>query len=472
MNEQNSSTRRITAAPGDAAEAERLAAEAIDATAAAYLYELHAADGGESARLVPTRSALLGVANALRRGKVVESDGRGTVTIQHRRKASATTYRPQPTSGDAASDKAQRGEVVPAVEARPGDVEPGEAGAVEPGGLELLTYGAGALPGLAALYRARLWTGAEWVACPAVDPDGQISGAALVPFLSAVFGPSGLLVREEDGVLSFSCTPVPDRPVSLRLEPVDGARVLAAGEPVGWASRFTAWTCEQPGAGWVRMADEDDNEVRAVAVQLFVTDGARGGVTATVDADGVVKLSGLLSPVIRLCPVPVAPAPVHLGSREVAKVLRQHLKARFPGARISVRCGTGTAYSWLSVSWTDGPSEAEVGAVCEPWHGSRFNGMTDGYDRCEPLMVALEPGALPVAVSPAVDGINYSREFSPETKGRALEILSAHYGRPITGHGDRSLPVTSIAGERIAGGSCWTQLKEVVDKVVLRSAQD
>lgn len=57
--------------------------------------------------------------------------------------------------------------------------------------------------------------------------------------------------------------------------------------------------------------------------------------------------------------------------------MRRALKAAFPGLKISVRMSRGTAYGNASVSWTDGPSVAEVEAVTEPFRGRGFDGMTD-----------------------------------------------------------------------------------------------
>ena len=477
MNDSNP-LRPIEVQPGDTAEAERLAAEAIDASAAAYRYELHSPEGVTTARTLTPHSTRQAVARALLRGKSVRVDDRGMVEIQHRR-TGRTTYRPQAAEpsapvADAAHDAAQPPQVQQ--EAR--------ADQSHAGGLELLGYEPGQAAGLAALYRVQVWTGLEWTALP-VDPEGEIIGATVPSFLSQVFGPGGLLLREDD-VLTFS-TRSRERDVSLRLDPVPGARVLAPGEPLG-VQHFAVSKPQRDGreCQWVPFEVDGSDRCRAHVLRDILTKGAKRGVVATLDASGVVKVSGLTQHPLHFRPVepqaqiatpdghpetvpgdtgPAPAAPVHL---EVAKVLRSHLKAAFPGARISVRCGTGTAYSWLRVAWTDGPTERAVKEVCEPWHGSRFNGMTDGYDQCEPLMVALEPGALPVSVSPAVDGINYDRKFSPDTERRALELLSEHYGRPITVH-EHSLPVTEIDGQHIGGGTGWTQLNHVVDRIILRS---
>ena len=482
MNDSNP-LRPIQAPRGDAAGAERLAAEAIDASAAAYRYELHGRDGVTTARKLTPDSARLAVTRALLRGKPVNVDDRGAVEVQHRR-TGRTTYRPQ-ADDPATPSGAETTAPAPEEQTPPPVSDAAAPQSEQSGGLELLAYESGQTAGLAALYRAQVWTGLEWTALP-LDPEGEIIGATLPHFLSQVFGPGGLLVRHDD-VLTFS-TRARERDVSLRLEPVPGARVLTPGESVG-SQHFAVSIQQREGreCQWVPFEVEGTDRIPARELRKVLAKGADRGLVATLDASGMVKVSGLLPQPLQFRPVephgpattpaghpetvpetgPAPAAPVHLGSREVAKVLRSHLKAAFPGAWISVRCGTGTAYLWLRVAWTDGPTERAVKEVCDPWHGSRFNGMTDGYDQCEPLMVALEPGALPVAVSPSVDGINYDRKFSPTTERRALDLLSEHYGRPITVH-EHSLPTSEIDGQHIGGGTGWTQLNHVADKVVLR----
>lgn len=116
----------------------------------------------------------------------------------------------------------------------------------------------------------------------------------------------------------------------------------------------------------------------------------------------------------------------YLGSREVAKLLRSRLREAFPGVKMSVRCDRGTAYGWIDVSWTDGPREDDVRAVCDPWQGSDFDGMQDMLVHREPLLVALKPGQLPVPVRPVVDGINYHRTMSPGRLLAAQDVIRRH----------------------------------------------
>lgn len=66
-------------------------------------------------------------------------------------------------------------------------------------------------------------------------------------------------------------------------------------------------------------------------------------------------------------------------TKETAAALRKHLRVAYPATKFSVRMDTGSAYGWLNVSWTDGPTEGEVLAITSTYESSRFSGMDDAY---------------------------------------------------------------------------------------------
>lgn len=78
-------------------------------------------------------------------------------------------------------------------------------------------------------------------------------------------------------------------------------------------------------------------------------------------------------------------------SREHAPLIRKALKKTFPSVKFTVRCNTGTAYNWIDVRWTDGPTEASVKEAIGHLHNE----------------------------------ISIDREFSMETILKAAEILDA-----------------------------------------------
>ena len=83
--------------------------------------------------------------------------------------------------------------------------------------------------------------------------------------------------------------------------------------------------------------------------------------------------------------------------RETAAALRKALREAFPGARFSVRMASGTAYGWLSVSWTDGPTVEQVDAVAAPF-------------------------------AAACRGVNTHRAHSPERMAAALALVQPRVG--------------------------------------------
>lgn len=83
----------------------------------------------------------------------------------------------------------------------------------------------------------------------------------------------------------------------------------------------------------------------------------------------------------------------YVNSRERAKQFRRDLKRTFPGTKFSVRCDTGTAWNWISVEWSDGPTQDEVSAMLRPQHKD----------------------------------LTVTRNYSPDTERAAAEILEAHY---------------------------------------------
>jgi hypothetical protein len=66
-------------------------------------------------------------------------------------------------------------------------------------------------------------------------------------------------------------------------------------------------------------------------------------------------------------------------TKQTASALRSALRKTFPGVPFSVRMARGTAYGWIDVSWTDGPTDEMVGQVTDRFESSRFSGMDDSY---------------------------------------------------------------------------------------------
>jgi len=67
----------------------------------------------------------------------------------------------------------------------------------------------------------------------------------------------------------------------------------------------------------------------------------------------------------------------YLSCAETAKLLRQALKATFPGCKFSVRSDTYSGGASIDVHWTDGPTDGDVDAICQLYRGATFDGMQD-----------------------------------------------------------------------------------------------
>ncbi|MFP3709724.1 LPD29 domain-containing protein [Paraburkholderia sp. SIMBA_009] len=95
--------------------------------------------------------------------------------------------------------------------------------------------------------------------------------------------------------------------------------------------------------------------------------------------------------------------------------MRIELKLAFPGVKFSVR---KSQYGSVSVQWTDGPTTAQVDAVCLKYKAGHFNGMEDIYEN------DIKPWH---EVFGGVDYLNTSREESPALIAKAIDAVYAEY---------------------------------------------
>lgn len=75
-----------------------------------------------------------------------------------------------------------------------------------------------------------------------------------------------------------------------------------------------------------------------------------------------------------LSPDGCRPSPFHVSAAEAARLLREQLKARFPGVKFQVITSDRTA---LNVRWVDGPRGSEVSGLAEQYRGGGFDGSID-----------------------------------------------------------------------------------------------
>lgn len=72
-----------------------------------------------------------------------------------------------------------------------------------------------------------------------------------------------------------------------------------------------------------------------------------------------------------------APRPRWVDTRDVAVLIRKHLKKNFAGVKFSVKMQRYSGGSSIDIVWTDGPTQAQVEKVTAPFQGARFDGMID-----------------------------------------------------------------------------------------------
>lgn len=75
-----------------------------------------------------------------------------------------------------------------------------------------------------------------------------------------------------------------------------------------------------------------------------------------------------------LSPDGCRPSPFHVSAAEAARLLREQLKARFPGVKFQVITSDRTC---LNVRWVDGPRGSEVSGLAEQYRGGGFDGSID-----------------------------------------------------------------------------------------------
>lgn len=98
-----------------------------------------------------------------------------------------------------------------------------------------------------------------------------------------------------------------------------------------------------------------------------------------------------------------------------AKNLRQQLKAAFPGVRFSVRVHH---YGSVVMSWTDGPTTAQVEQIATRYQGGSFDGMQDLYTRSKSPWCEVFGGS---------DYISTTRDYSDAMLWAAIAAVLDRY---------------------------------------------
>lgn len=135
----------------------------------------------------------------------------------------------------------------------------------------------------------------------------------------------------------------------------------------------------------------------------------------------------------------------YLSCAETAKLLRQALKARFPGQKFSVRSDTYAGGASIDVRWTDGPTDPEVDEVAQLYRGATFDGMIDLKSHHSSLLAG--PDGEVREVHFGADFVFTNRSLSPE--------FTATYEPGIRKHGRSDGQNCEGCCNWIPEGDCW-----------------
>ncbi len=123
----------------------------------------------------------------------------------------------------------------------------------------------------------------------------------------------------------------------------------------------------------------------------------------------------------------------YLSCKDTAKLVREALKAAFPGQKFSVTSDTYAGGASIRVQWVDGPTVKEVDAVTDRYRRSDFDGMTDSTHYRGDTRIALPDGEVEL-VTFGADFVETTRDCSEayqEKLRKAAQVVLGENG--ITG---------------------------------------
>lgn len=162
----------------------------------------------------------------------------------------------------------------------------------------------------------------------------------------------------------------------------------------------------------------------------------------------------------------------YIDAAEVARMIRKHLKATFPGTTFSVRTSKYAGGASVRVAYVDGPALADVERVAGKFAGASFDGMTDTKSYHEDI-IATDAGI--EAVRFGADFVFVDRTYSPEFLRRVVDHVATEYHATETpvvrvseydGHGH--LDTIAMQTSPIIGGGFY----QMWDVLVNRAAQE
>jgi Large polyvalent protein associated domain 29 len=133
----------------------------------------------------------------------------------------------------------------------------------------------------------------------------------------------------------------------------------------------------------------------------------------------------------------------YLTCAETAKLVRSALKTAFPGTKFGVRSKTYSGGASITVSWTDGPTSADVDKVISLYSGASFDGMIDLKSYHDSILVDENGDARVVHFG--ADYVFTSRKISAEWRKRLRFEVEHYVGHEV--NDSTLLPVSTFRGD-------------------------
>jgi len=146
----------------------------------------------------------------------------------------------------------------------------------------------------------------------------------------------------------------------------------------------------------------------------------------------------------------------YINVTDTAKLVRKALKRTFKGTKFRVRSERYAGGSSVSVSWTDGPTVAQVDEVAKLFQGANFDSMQDLMQYHTTLLSNADGSVEEVRFG--ADFVSTYREMSPKVGSVIVANMSAELGEEPTGYdvrldvrkvNDRPTWVSSDRGEEV-----------------------
>ncbi|MFB7763713.1 LPD29 domain-containing protein [Streptomyces xiamenensis] len=292
---------------------------------------------------------------------------------------------------------------------------------------------------------------------PLLCPDGTISGSATEILTGYVAELMEVTPTVDAGVISIAL-----RGYAVRWRPVKGWEPLTEMRQLRANASYSVESAHYGDTEWSEVKNAEKAPANSVLrlVHVWKNEGAEAFVR---DAVVMVEFSQS-GKVIRLSP---DVKPNYRGERwsapQVSKYLKALLRKTFPGQKFSVRNDRGSAYGYLDIRWTGGPTESQVKEVCNPWQGSDFDGMADMMVQREPLLIIGDDGE-PVEIHPVTGLFSYKRERPEGVKDGAMRIILQETGNPY-GHSYMDPRPFKYQGEWFNARYAAEQLNMVMDAI-------